>query len=258
VKSATIRVGAQLSDVVLDSLKRRNLRLRKGDIVAVASKLVSICEGRVLCLSAVRPSRRAEQIGERWHIDKRLVEMVLHEADAMFGGVPGFLLTLKDGILTANAGIDLKNCPPDTAVLWPSNSDRSATKLRLFLQRSFGGRLGVMIVDSRVTPLRLGTVGLAIGVSGFSCVRDYRGVRDLYGRKIRITRVNIADDLAASTHLLMGEAGERIGIVAVRNAPIALRNLNDSDRARLDISKCLITNGLLESESRNLSGTVMH
>lgn len=258
MKSATIRVGAQLNEVVLDSLRRRNLRLRKGDIVAVASKLVSICEGRVLRLSAVRPSRRAEQIGERWHIDKRLVEMVLHEADAMFGRVPGFLLTLKDGTLTANAGIDLKNCPPDTAVLWPSNSDVSATRLRLFLQRSFGARLGVVIVDSRVTPLRLGTVGLAIGVSGFSCVRDYRGVRDLYGRKVRITRVNIADDLAAATHLLMGEADERISIVAVRNAPISLRNLNDSERARLDISKCLITNGLLESDSRNLSGAVMH
>jgi coenzyme F420-0:L-glutamate ligase/coenzyme F420-1:gamma-L-glutamate ligase len=175
--------------------------------------------------------------------------MVLQEADAIFGGVPGFLLTLKDGTLTANAGIDLKNCPPGTAVLWPRNSDTSASKLRRFLQRSFSVRLGVVIVDSRVTPLRLGTVGLAIGVSGLSCVRDYRGVRDLHGRKIRITRVNIADDLAASAHLLMGEAAERIGIVVVRNAPVALRNLNSSRGARVNVSKCLIANRVLESGS---------
>ena len=53
-------------------------------------------------------------------------------------------------------------------------------------------------MDSRVTALRLGTVGLAIGVSGFKPILDYRAKLDLYGRKVKVTQSNIADDLAGS------------------------------------------------------------
>lgn len=216
----------------------------RGDVVALASKVVSLCEGRVVRLGDVQVSARARQLGERWNVDERLSSIVLDEADSVLGGVNGFFLTIKNGILTANAGVDLKNSPPGTATLWPKNPDLSARRLRKSLERRYGARLGVEIVDSRVTPLRLGTVGLAIGISGFQPVLDERRKPDLYGRKVRVTQSNIADDLASSAHMVMGETRERTGAVVLRNAPIQMGESSNTRRAKLGIHRCLILNGL--------------
>jgi len=147
--------------------------------------------------------------------------------------------TVKNGIITANAGVDLKNSPAGTVTLWPRDPDATARRLRMHLERRYGVPLGVEIVDSRVTPLRLGTVGLAIGSSGFSPVRDERGALDLYGRRVRFTQLNLADDLAACAHLLMGETRTRTGAVLIRKAPIS-RSDDDSRVIRLSMEKCLI------------------
>ena len=169
----------------------------------------------------------------------------MSESDHIFGGVKGFLLTLESGILAANAGVDVKNAPVNTAILWPKNPDLSARRLRTSLERYYHTRLGVVVVDSRVTPLRLGTVGLAIGLSGFSPVRDERTKLDLYGRRIRVTQTNVADDLASAVHLLMGEATDRIGAVVVRNSPVVIDEGN-SHGTRIDVNRCLIGSSLVK------------
>lgn len=219
--------------------------LKNNDVVAVASKIVSTCENRVLNLSEVRVSARAKQLAKGWDMDERLVSIVCDEADLVLGGAKGFLLTVKDGILTANAGVDLKNSPPGTATLWPKNPDVSARRLRRFLQRTRRARVGVEIVDSRVTPLRLGTVGLAIGLSGFEPVHDEKAKPDLYGRKVRVTQSNIADDLAAAAHMLMGETMEQIGAVVMRNAPVRFESSEDSRHTKLGRQRCLILGNLV-------------
>jgi len=212
--------------------------------VAVASKVVSTCEGRVIELEKVRVTPTAKRLAKRYEIDERLTAIVIGESDQIFGGVRGFLLTLTDGILSANAGVDVKNAPPNTAILWPKNPDLSARKLRKDMERRYHTRLGVEVVDSRVTPLRLGTVGLAIGLSGFSPIRDDRDKLDLYGRSIRVTQTNVADDLAAMTHVIMGEAKERVGVVLVRNAPVTLGKSANSKQTKMSRDKCLIGSSL--------------
>ena len=213
-------------------------------MIAVASKVVSTCERRLVELGQVRVTKAARRVSRKWKLDQRLAALVVQEADEILGGVRGFVLTFKKGVLTANAGIDLKNCPPGSAMLWPEDADASAVRLRKSLERKSGARLGVIVVDSRVTPLRLGTVGLAIGVSGLAPVTDHRGTSDIYGRRVRVTRTNVADDLASSAHLLMGETGERIGVVVVRKAPVQLRHAGDSRTALLNVSRCLIASNL--------------
>jgi coenzyme F420-0:L-glutamate ligase len=173
-------------------------------------------------------------------MDQRLATIVLNEADQVLGGVNGFLLTIKNGILTPNAGVDLKNSPSGCVTLWPRKPDRSANRVRGFLNRKFHCRIGVVLVDSRVTPLRLGTTGLAIGVSGFMPVEDYRRQVDLFGRRVHVTRMAVADDLASAAHLLMGESDEGIGLVLIRNAPIVMDMRGSSTRARLGARRCLI------------------
>ena len=243
IKLPTVRLGQKLDSIVLRALQDYDFELRDRDVVCVASKIVSITERRIVQLKQTQVSERARVLADKYQMNIPLVQVVLDEADAVLGGVRGFLLTVRQGILTANAGVDLKNSPTGTAALWPAHPDRSASSLRASLERSADVRLGVVIVDSRVTPLRLGTTGLAIGLSGFQPVRDYRGKYDIYSRRVKVTLTNVADDLASSAHLLMGERDERIGLVVVRDAAISMGR--EWTSVKLAPSKCLITSNLV-------------
>ena len=239
-----VRLGDNLAQVVSGCLDNEGLRLQHGDILTVASKIVSTCERRVIPLTDVSVSPRARRLANRWRIDERLAAVVIDEAEQILGGVNGFLLTVKNGILTPNAGVDLKNSSPGTATLWPINPDRSARQLRRNLERRYKTTIGVEIVDSHVTALRLGTVGLAIAVSGFVPIRDRRGIQDIFGRSIRVTQANVADDMAAAAHSLMGESAERVGAVLIRGAPVQACGRGNSGVIKLSAKKCLIANQL--------------
>ena len=244
-----VDISRELSAIVTRSLANEEVTPLRGDVIAVASKVVSTCERRMVRLQDVLVSRTAKRLARRWKMNQHLTAVVLGEADEILGGVPGFLLTLKNGILTPNAGVDLKNSPPGMATLWPLDPDESAQSLRKHLERRYITRVGVEIVDSHVTPLRLGTVGLAIGVSGFLSVRDSRRRLDLFGRPIRVTQTDVADDLAAMAHMLMGEAAERVGAVLIRGAPVTLNNYGRSKLAKLSRDRCLIGSNLSKEHS---------
>ena len=238
LRSSLIRPGDSIVSKFSEALSRRNVRLRDGDIVAMASKAVAIAEGRLRPLSQVRPSRRAIRLGRQYSLPPDFVQVVINEADHVYGGVKGALLTLTKGEATANAGADQKNSPKGLVVLWPANPDISARKIRVSVSRTFRRRIGVVIVDSRVTPLRLGTVGLALGSSGVEPIKDFRRKPDLYGRRARITFHAVADDIASAAHLVMGEGRERTPFVIVRGAPVRLTD-NDGRRIRLSVEECL-------------------
>ncbi len=238
LRSSLVRPGEAITSKFSEALSRRNVRLRNGDVVAVASKAVAIAEGRLRPLSRVRPSRRAIRLGRQYSLPPDFAQVVIDEADQVYGGVKGALLTLKNGEATANAGVDQKNAPKGFVVLWPANPDISARKIRASVGRTFRKRIGVVIVDSRVTPLRLGTVGLALGSSGIDQIKDFRGEPDLYGRRARITFHAVADDIASAAHLVMGEGRERTPFVVVRGAPVRLTD-DHGRRIRLSAEECL-------------------
>ena len=220
IRSSTIKPGDSLIEALIRGLARSGQRLRNGDIVAVASKVVSMSENRLINLDTINSGRRSLSLARRYGLTPEFAQVVVHEADRIYGGVKGAVLTLKDGHAIANAGVDRKNTPDNTVVLWPRNPKKSARQLRIGLKRKTGKTVGVVIVDSRVTPLRLGTVGLSLASVGFRPVRDFRGRPDLNNRRIRITFQSIGDGVAAAAHLLMGEARERIPFVIVRGAPV--------------------------------------
>ncbi len=251
LRSSLVRPGEAITSKFSEALSRRNVRLRDGDIVAMASKAVAIAEGRLRPLSQVRPSRRAIGLGRQYSLPPDFVQVVIDEADHVYGGVKGALLTLTNGEATANAGADQKNSPKGFVVLWPANPDISARKIRVSVSRTFRKRIGVVIVDSRVTPLRLGTVGLALGSSGVEPIKDFRGKPDLYGRRARITFHAVADDIASAAHLVMGEGRERTPFVIVRGAPVRLTD-NDGRRIRLSVEECLYMSQV-SSRTRRLS-----
>jgi len=220
VETPTVKAGDNLVEMTLESLKRQKLQLENNDVLAFTSKIVAYAEGRLVKLENVRPSSEAKQLAEKYSLKPEFAEVVLREADRICGGVERAVLTFKDGILAANAGIDSKNAPNDCVVLWPEDPPRWAKQFREQIRTKTGMRVAVLVVDSGLVPLRIGTSGLALAVAGFAPIKEYRGKKDLYGKPILITRHAVADDLASAAHLLMGEAAEKTPIVLIKDAPV--------------------------------------
>jgi len=252
IKTRRIRRGDSLVSLALKALKDMNIRPMDGDVLAVSSKALSTVQGRIIPLSTIEASQTAKKLAEKHKLEPELVELVLREADIVYGGVDGALLTLKDGILTVNAGIDRKNAPMGCVALWPERPWSEAWRIHEELKRRTGRHVGVLIVDSHLAPLRLGTRGLALAVAGFTPVEDLRGRPDLYGKPLRITRLSVADDLASAAHLVMGETDELTPMALIRDAPIRLTSKNTPDETLIAPSQCLYLGVLKASQGGSL------
>jgi coenzyme F420-0:L-glutamate ligase / coenzyme F420-1:gamma-L-glutamate ligase len=237
--SDIVEPGDRIIDILSKALAKRHLHLRNKDIVAVSSKIVGISENRIRTLDSARPTKRASTLGRRYSLDPRFAQIVLDEADIVVGGVKGALLTVKDGDAVPNAGVDQKNAPPHSVVLWPAKPDRSARNIQAAIKKTLRKNVGVVIVDSRVSPLRLGTNGFAIGSAGFYPVKDVRGESDLSGRKARITFQAVADGIAGAAQLTMGEVTERTPFAVIRGAPATFGSQNGIRSAKLAWNRCL-------------------
>jgi coenzyme F420-0:L-glutamate ligase/coenzyme F420-1:gamma-L-glutamate ligase len=128
------------------------------------------------------------------------------------------------GFVVANAGIDLSNAVPSGAppgsgpwaLLLPEAPDASAAAIGARVEAESGASVGVVVSDSFGRPFRVGTVGVAIGLSGLPPVWDRRGERDLFGRALENTITALADQVAAVADLVAGQAAERRPVVLVR------------------------------------------
>ncbi len=62
-----------------------------------------------------------------------------------------------------------------------------------------------------------------------------------------ITRHSIADDVASTAHLLMGETDEQIPIVLIRGAPVTLTESVNEDELKISAEECVYMNAFLPS-----------
>jgi coenzyme F420-0:L-glutamate ligase len=239
IRSTLAKPGDSVPELFSNGLKRSQVRLKTRDVVAVSSKIVGIAEKRIRYLKSVKPGSKAKSLARKYSLTAAFAQAVLDEADTVVGGVEGALLTVKNGDAVANAGIDQKNAPEGAVVLWPRNADLSAKNIRRSIRRKSGKNVGVVIVDSRVSPLRLGTTGFAIGCAGFEPIEDLRGRVDVFGRGIEITVRAIADGIAGAAQLVMGEGSDRIPFAIVRDAPATFGSVRGIRSAKLAWSQCL-------------------
>ncbi len=216
-----IKPGDDLTSIILKAIRKIG-GLREGDVVVIASKAVATAQGRFRQLDKIIPSSRAKEISSKSGQSPEFVELVIREADKILNVCKGAVLTIKHGLICANAGADLSNAPKGHAILMPVKPDRVANEILGKLTSGKKERIGLIISDSVVHPLRLGTVGQAIGVAGIKPVIDCRGKMDIYGNTLRITFRAIADQLATAAQLAMGEDGERVPVVVIRNVEIKL------------------------------------
>ena len=245
-----------LFKTILDEVEKNGERLEDGDIIVISSKFVAMSEGRLVRLSDVIPSPEAEDLASKAHMPSDLAELILREADLVLAGMPGFALAIKDGVFAPNAGIDRSNVQEGWAILYPRSPFRKAEMLRRRILLESGKKIGIVITDSRLLPLRSGTTGIAIGVAGFDPVKDERGKKDLFNKVLKVTLRALADDVSAGAQLIMGEADERTPMVIVRNTGIKLHDKPiDYEQMTVDYDECLYVRGLAYKNRSIFDGT---
>ncbi len=174
-------------------------------VIVVTSKILSMIEGRVI------------KIGEtsKNELVKQEAEMYLPASESKYN----FSLTIKNSLLIPSAGIDESN-GNGYYVLWPKDPQKWANSIREYLVKKFNLKnIGVIISDSKTTPLRWGVTGAAIAYSGFVPLNDKVGVPDVFGRAMQATKVNVMDGLAASAVVVMGESSEQTPLAIIEDVP---------------------------------------
>jgi coenzyme F420-0:L-glutamate ligase/coenzyme F420-1:gamma-L-glutamate ligase len=188
-----------------------------GDVFVVTQKVVSKAEGRIVDLASVTPSAFAQQIAAQWEKDARQVEVVLGETKRIVRMERGVMICeTHHGFVCANAGVDASNVErTGTVCLLPVDSDASARAIRDAVREKLGVRVAVIVSDTFGRPWREGHVNFAVGMAGIAPIVDYAGQHDPAGYELRVTRMAIADELAAAAELVHGKLA-RVPVAIVR------------------------------------------
>lgn len=214
IKTEIFKEGGSL----LEFIQIHIPRISEGSIIAVTSKIVSLSENRTS--------------------HERMQTLVRKESNFFIKTKLAYL-TLTKGMLIPNAGIDASN-GNGKHILLPKNSFQSAEMLRKELMSFYKVRkLGILVTDSTVSPLRTGTTALALGYAGFRGIKDYRNTRDLFGRVFSFSQVNIADSLATAAALLMGEGRECQPLALITQAPVIFTSKSDKERISIPLKEDL-------------------
>lgn len=180
-------------------------KLRKGDVLLITSKILAIHQGRCI---------KIEPGVNKFELIKKEAEKYITSRKP----AGTFMLTIKEYTLIPTSGIDESN-GNGYYILWPKNPTLLAKKICLYLRKKFKiKKLAVIITDSHTVPLRYGVTGISIGFFGLEPLQSYIGKKDIFGRKLKATKVNVVDALATSAVLLMGEGREQIPMIIIRDA----------------------------------------
>ena len=219
-----IEPGDDLVSILIQTIKEEKIKLRRGDILVIAQKVVSKSENRYAYLNDVTPSSEAIRIAKNSDKDPKLVQLILNESVKVIRQGRGVIVVEnKLGFIHANAGIDKSNIESDAynpkVLLLPKDPDNSALKIKEEIFRQTELKVGIIINDSSGRAWRKGIVGIAIGSSGVEVLLNLRGQKDLYGNALEITEVGRVDEIASAASLLMGQANEGLPVILVRGIP---------------------------------------
>lgn len=189
IKTRIFLPGEDLLSFLYEHLKS----LPEKSVIAVTSKIVALAENRVVEITNEEEKER----------------LIKAESEIAFHHPYGWL-SIRDGIMTGSAGIDSSNVGNNLSSLLPKDCFHSATMIRNALMKEYDLKeLGVIITDSRLMPLRKGTLGAAFGYAGIQGLRSYIGTPDIYGRPFERQKLNIPDGLASAAVYVMGEGAEQ-------------------------------------------------
>ncbi|MCH7559924.1 MAG: coenzyme F420-0:L-glutamate ligase [Nitrosopumilus sp.] len=235
-------------ETLLETLEKNNTKLQDGDVLVISTKYISNSQGRIIELEKIRASDKGIEISKKFQLKPEIAEIIIRESDKIFGGIGGFVITSSDNIMAPNAGIDKSNVKKGSVILYPTNPYLIAEQIRrkIFLKLSI--HVGIILVDSRLMPARIGTSGVAVACAGIEPVLDMRAKKDLDGNPLKVTFQAVVDNLATIANHKMGEGAESKPFAIVRNSDAKLtdRKINSSEMA-ISPDQCVYVRGLSNS-----------
>lgn len=235
-----------------DTLRKNKQQLQDGDVLVISSKYVSNSQGRLVNIENVKSSERGKLISKKFQIKPKMAEVIVRESDVIFGGVSGFVLTSSDDILAPNAGIDKSNVKKGKIILYPEDPFLIAEQIKRKIFLKYLIHVGIIIVDSRLMPARVGTTGVAIACAGIEPVIDMRAEKDLEGNPLKVTFQAVADNLASIANHKMGEGSETQPFAIIRDSEAKLtdRKIKPMELA-VSHDQCVYVRGLGNSSQTN-------
>ncbi|MBM31471.1 MAG: coenzyme F420-0:L-glutamate ligase [Chloroflexi bacterium] len=227
-----IEPGFDLGNIISKFLVG-NFRPLNGDIIVIAQKIISKSENCISDISLIEPSREALRISKITDKDPKLVQLILNNSREIIRASKGVLIVETTyGYICANAGVDSSNMNQENLYSFlPSNPDESAYKIRETVKKNFNVNVGVIISDTFNRPWRIGSINVALGFSGFDPLLNLIGEKDDFGNILKSTLVNVADEIASSAQLVMGESS-RVPVALVRGYGFKESNLKGYDLFR--------------------------
>lgn len=178
---------------------------KENSIIVITSKIVAIWQGRCVKIS---------EVSDKDELIKKEADFYLERKEVPHENV---MLTIKNNLLIPTAGIDESN-GKGYYILWPEKPFEAAKEIYDFIKKEYNLKnFGVIITDSHCIPCRLGTTGISIAYYGFNPLKDYRGKEDIFGRKMKISRSNLADAFSTAAVVVMGEGSEQTPIALIED-----------------------------------------
>ena len=190
--SVKVQRDDDLVALLLEAVSNVGEEVRHHDLFIVTSKVVSKAEGQVVAFDGSEEHKVAIVERESVRVLRRRGTLRITET--------------RHGFINANAGVDLSNTNEGTAVLLPTDSDRSARRIRAEISRRTGVEVAVLITDTFGRVWRQGVTDVALGSAGLRPLLDLRGTFDANGRLLEATVVAIADEIAGAANLVLHKA----------------------------------------------------
>ena len=204
----------ELKKIVINS----KVVIKEGDVLVISSKFISNSQGRILNIEKSKVCEKARKIARKFNTNEKFMEIVYRESDKILGGVSGFVMATTNGILAPNAGIDKSNSKGTKIILYPNEPYKFAEELKRNIFLKLNLHVGIIIVDSRLMPARIGTTGVTIACAGIEPTKDLRGEKDLDGNPLKVTFQATADNLASIANHEMGEGNDLHPIAIIRDS----------------------------------------
>ncbi|MFP4654103.1 MAG: coenzyme F420-0:L-glutamate ligase [Methanohalobium sp.] len=242
-----IKEGDNLAEIICN-----NTKLEDGDIVVIASTIVAKSEGQIFRLKDITPTDKAVEIANKNRFSPAFVQAVLERSRDCLVDSPIMLVETYNGNVCINAGLDDSNIENGFILDLPKNPDVSAEYIGLHLQNLTSKKIGVVITDTNGRAFKTGQTGVAVGLYHIPAIKNWRGKNDLYGHALDITEEAIADEIAGTANLLMGEGDGGTPVVIIRGLDVLTgKKVSVKNMYRPD-DKDIIKKGLRSLNQSNL------
>ena len=232
-------------EALLETLEKNKIKLQESDVLVISTKYISNSQGRIVNTNNIKVSKKGLETSKKFQMKPEIAEIILRETDKIFGGIAGFVITSAENIMAPNGGIDRSNAKKDQIILYPKNPFLLAEQIRRKIFLKFLIHIGVILVDSRLMPARVGTSGVGIACAGIEPVLDMRSKKDLDGNPLKVTFQAVIDNIATIANHKMGEGAESkpFAIVRESGAQLTDRKISPSEMA-ISPDQCVYVRGL--------------